>query len=97
MIGYDELETQFRLIKINRTIPKPRDLTEILQEDPLVYSSEEMVGILEMINEGNKTCGGLIKLCTAYGIVGFVKFLNGYYVTLVTQRKEVGCIVKKRK
>lgn len=45
-----------------------------------------------MVNEGNKTGGGLKKLCTAYGIVGFVKFLNGYYLTLVTQRKEVGCI-----
>jgi hypothetical protein len=58
----------------------------------LVYSSEEIAGVLEMVNEGNKNCGGLKKLCTAYGIVGFVKFLNGYYLTLVTQRKEVGCI-----
>lgn len=92
LVGFDELETQFRVIKINRTIVKPKDLSEIIQEDPLVYSSEEIVGILDMVNEGNKTCGGLKKLCTAYGIVGFVKFLNGYYLTMVTQRKEVGCI-----
>jgi phosphatidylinositol 3,5-bisphosphate 5-phosphatase len=45
-----------------------------------------------MINEGNKSNGGLIKLCTACGIVGFVKFLNGFYLTMITQKKEVGCI-----
>jgi hypothetical protein len=51
-----------------------------------------MSDILDMIAEGNRLSGGLIKICTAYAIVGFVKFLNGFYLTLVTQRKEVGNI-----
>lgn len=92
LVGFNELETAFRLIKINRTIPYPRELAEILREDPVIYSPKEIGDILDMIHEGNKTSGGLVKIATAVGIVGFVKFLNGYYLTLITQKKEVGCV-----
>lgn len=80
------------MLKINRENPNPRDISEIIREDPLTYTAEEINDILEMINEGNKNQGGLVKLCTACGIVGFVKFLNGFYLTMITQKKEVGCI-----
>lgn len=92
LVGSNELETACRLIKINRTILMPRQLAEIVREDPLIYSPGEIADVLDMIHEGNKTTGGLVKIATAVGIVGFVKFLNGYYLTLITQRKEVGCI-----
>lgn len=45
-----------------------------------------------MINEGNKASGGITKICSAYGIFGFIKFVSGYYLILITQRKEVGCL-----
>lgn len=92
MIGLNEAETQFRLLKIYRTIEHPDKLSDILREDSLTYSAQEIADVLDMISEGNRAYGGLIKICTAYGIVGFVKFLNGYYLTLITARKEVGCI-----
>lgn len=92
LVGFNDAETRFRLLKINRSIAKPKDLLEIVVEDPLVYNSEEIVDILNMISEGNKQSGGISKICSALGIVGFVRFLNGYYLTLITQRKEVGCI-----
>lgn len=79
-------------MKINRTIERPDKIGDIIHEDQSFYSSEEISDILEMIAEGNKQSGGLIKICTAYAIVGFVKFLTGFYLTLVTQRKEVGNI-----
>lgn len=91
-MGFDNSQTFFRLLKINREIANPRDLSEIVREDPLTYSAEEITDILDMISEGNKASGGLVKLCTACGIVGFIKFLNGYYLTMITQKKEVGCI-----
>jgi hypothetical protein len=55
-----------------------------------------------MIDEGNKTFGGLKKTCTSFGILGnmfqcsllsftgFVRFLNGYYLLLISKRKKVG-------
>lgn len=80
------------MIKINRAIDKPKLLSEILHEDDLVYSKDDIAEILGMINEGNRTSGGLTKICAAFGLVGFVKFLDCFYITLITQRKEVGCI-----
>lgn len=82
----------FRLLKINRLIQRPKSLAEIVREDDLVYTAADIAEILKMIDEGNKTSGGLVKICSAYGIVGFVRFLDCFYLTLITQRKEVGCI-----
>jgi hypothetical protein len=86
------METMFRLLKINRLIRYPRELSEIVREDGLVYSESDIAEILKMIDEGNKTSGGLVKICTACGMVGFVKFLDCFYLALITQKKEVGCI-----
>ncbi|KAJ1442963.1 SacI homology domain-containing protein [Ochromonadaceae sp. CCMP2298] len=92
LVGFNQQETQFRVLKINRQIAKPKELEEIVREDHLVYNSSEIAEVLQMIDEGNKSTGGLVKMCTAFGLVGFVKFLDCFYFTLITQRKEVGCI-----
>ena len=92
LVGYDSQETAFRLLKIDRRVEKPKSLEEILTEDPSIYTKEDLAEVLEMINEGNKSAGGLKKLFNAYGLVGFVKFLDCYYFTLITQKKKVGCI-----
>lgn len=36
--------------------------------------------------------GGLKPIAKAYGIVGFIKFLDCYYLTLITRRAKVGSI-----
>jgi SacI homology domain len=40
----------------------------------------------------NRGTGGLRRVTTAVGIVGFVRFLGCFYLTLITQRKRVGAI-----
>ena len=92
LVGFDSQETAFRILKIDRRVEKPRSLSEILTEDPSTYSKEDLADMLEMINEGNKSTGGLTKLANACGLVGFVKFLDCYYFTLITQKRKVGCI-----
>ena len=92
LIGCDANETQYRILKLNRSILKPKSLDEILFEDPVVYGGDELEGLLEMINDGNKSSGGIKQVTVAYGLVGFVKFLDCYYFTLITQRKKVGCV-----
>jgi hypothetical protein len=92
LVGCDAVETYFRVLKLNRSILKPKTLDEILTEDPLVYNKDELGFMLEMIHEGNKTTGGLTRTAVAYGLVGFVKFLDCYYFTLITQKKKVGCV-----
>lgn len=36
--------------------------------------------------------GGLKPICKAYGVLGFIRFLDCYYLTLITKRAKVGCI-----
>jgi hypothetical protein len=92
LVGNDLLETSYRVIKIDRRVIRPKSLQDIIKEDPNVYQKQELEDLLDMINEGNRTSGGLIKITEAYGIIGFVKFLDGYYLNLITQIKQVGCI-----
>ena len=47
------------------------------------FCREELKDMLEMIHEGNKAQGGLVRLQTGFGILGFVKFLDCYYLLLV--------------
>lgn len=92
LVGSDELETHFRVIKIDRRVERPKNLEQILREDPIVYSKDDMAEMLAMIHDGNKHVGGIVKIATAYGLVGFVKFLDCFYFTLITQRKLVGSV-----
>lgn len=82
----------FRLLKVNRSIRRPKSLSDIVFEDDLVYSAADIADVLKMIDEGNRASGGLVKICDGFGLVGFVRFLDCYYMNIITQRKEVGCI-----
>lgn len=84
--------------------PTLRPLSEFLIEDPNVYTQEEIKDMLEMIHDGNRvsrsdgkstvrnTGGGLNPIVKAFGVVGFIRFLDCYYLTLTTRRAKVGSI-----
>jgi hypothetical protein len=83
--------------------PTLRPLSDFLSEDPNVYSQEEIKDMLEMIHDGNRIVrsdgktdgqngGGLNPIVKAYGVVGFIRFLDCYYLTLTTRRAKVGSI-----
>eukprot|EP01039_Chlorochromonas_danica_P013742 gene13742-15956_t len=38
IVGFDAAQTFFRMLKINRENPNPRDISEIIREDPLTYT-----------------------------------------------------------
>ncbi|KAF4366961.1 hypothetical protein G4B88_029285 [Cannabis sativa] len=78
----------FRVLKIDRS--EPSDLN--LSEDPVVYSSQEIKNLLQRIAEGNRATGGLNFVAKVYGIAGCIKFLESYYLILVTKRRQIGCV-----
>ncbi|XP_028034235.1 polyphosphoinositide phosphatase isoform X1 [Bombyx mandarina] len=90
LIGSNNTETRFRVLKIDRT--DPRDLT--LVDDKVEYNKQEIHQLLNMIGFGNRTgrSAGLNKLVSAFGIVGFIRFLEGYYIILVTKRRKIAAI-----
>ncbi|KAI8531089.1 hypothetical protein RHMOL_Rhmol11G0110600 [Rhododendron molle] len=88
LIGSDRNKRFFRVLKIDRM--EPSDLN--LSEDPVVYSPQEVKSLLQRISEGNRATGGLTFVAKVYGIAGCVKFLESYYLILVTKRRQIGCV-----
>ena len=92
IVGCDFSLSYYRLLKIDRT--EPKDL--IIDDDNRKYSEEEINEILKMIDVGNTNSvnkiNGLQKTVSSFGIVGFVRFLEGYYILLITRRRKVAII-----
>ncbi|XP_027094603.1 phosphatidylinositol-3-phosphatase SAC1-like isoform X1 [Coffea arabica] len=88
LIGSDKNKRFFRVLKIDRM--EPSDLN--ISEDPVVYTSQEVKNLLQRIAEGNRATGGLTFVAKVYGIAGCIKFLESYYLVLVTKRRQIGCI-----
>ena len=91
IVGCDKRQASYRVLKILRaTAGGDAKLSDVASEDYCAYSKVELKEMLEMIHEGNRTHGGLSRVATGYGLLGFAKFLDCYYVILVTQRRKVG-------
>lgn len=76
-----------RVLKIDRT-----DVDLSVVEDSTDYDNEQLDLLLKMVDEGNKSQGGLTKVMDFFGIVGFVKFTSAWYLCIVTQRSVVGLL-----
>ena len=46
----------------------------------------------ETIEDGNKSSGGLKLKCSAWALLGFIRFTSAYYMLLVTKRSSVANI-----
>lgn len=87
--GGDISDKQFRMLRIDRTSP-PGQIA--LFEDDMTYDRRQMNDVLRSIDEGNKTTGGLRMKCAFWGLLGFIRFTEAYYMLLITQRKQVAMI-----
>ncbi|XP_069483684.1 polyphosphoinositide phosphatase [Ambystoma mexicanum] len=94
LVGSNHAETKYRVLKIDRT--EPKDLVVI--DDKHVYSQQEVRELLGRLDMGNRTkmgqkgSSGLSRAVSAFGVVGFVRFLEGYYIVLITKRRKMADI-----
>ncbi|KAG8444675.1 hypothetical protein GDO86_009734 [Hymenochirus boettgeri] len=94
LVGSNHAETRYRVLKIDRT--EPKDL--VIIDDKHVYSQQEVRELLGRLDLGNRTkmgqkgSSGLSRAVSALGSKGFVQFLEGYYVVLITKRRKMGDI-----
>ncbi|XP_076628632.1 polyphosphoinositide phosphatase FIG4 isoform X3 [Colletes latitarsis] len=95
LMGSNNALTRFRVLKIDRTEPKEL----IVVDDKREYTKDEIKDLVYMIDMGNLTragqrsnMGGVSRVISAFGIVGFVRFLEGYYIILVTKRCRVAVV-----
>lgn len=87
--GSDITDKFYKVLKIDRTAP-PGQLS--IFEDDIVYSKKEVTQLLTTIDDGNKATGGLRLKCSFWGILGFIRFTDSYYVLLITKRQQVAMI-----
>ncbi|XP_047986430.1 polyphosphoinositide phosphatase [Leguminivora glycinivorella] len=90
LIGSNNTQTRFRVLKIDRTDSKELALID----DKVEYNKQEIHQLLNMIGCGNRAgkTSGFNKLVSAFGIVGFIRFLEGYYIILVRKRRKIAMI-----
>eukprot|EP00058_Branchiostoma_floridae_P018686 XP_002604175.1 hypothetical protein BRAFLDRAFT_278184 [Branchiostoma floridae] len=95
LVGSNNRETKFRVLKIDRTEPKEL----VIIDDKVEYSQREVRELLSMLDVGNRATrpaqkggAGLTRTVSAFGIVGFVRFLEGYYIVLITKRRRVAIL-----
>lgn len=89
IVGADILDEKFRIIQIDRGA-EPGELQIV--EDEAIYTKAEMSQLLNKIDHGNKTSGGLKLRCGMWGLLGFIRFTGTYYMLLVTKRSQVAVI-----
>lgn len=89
VIGADVMDRRFRVLKIDRTADAG-DLS--VAEDEIVYSKKEMSQLLNAIDDGNKSTGGMKLKCSTWGLLGFIRFTGAYYMLLITKRSQVAMI-----
>ncbi|KAK8208043.1 phosphatidylinositol-3,5-bisphosphate 5-phosphatase [Zalaria obscura] len=87
--GSDITDKQFKILKIDRTAP-PGQLS--IFEDSTRYTKKEVQQMLTAIDDGNKATGGLRVRCNFWGILGFIRFTEAYYMLLITKRQQVAMI-----
>jgi hypothetical protein len=90
IVGSNSRESRFRVLEIDTTVEK--DKLEIFETSELPYTRNEIMNVLAGIEEESKSTGGLSKRLTAYGIIGFIRFTEGYYLQVITKRSVVAVI-----
>jgi hypothetical protein len=63
-----------------------------VSEDDIVYTKKEMSQLLNTVDDGNKSTGGMKLKCSTWGLLGFVRFTGTYYMLLITKRSQVAMI-----
>jgi hypothetical protein len=89
IVGADVLEKQYRVLKIDRT-SGPGHLS--IFEGDISYSKREKYQLLNTIGDGNKATGGIKLKGNYWGVLGFIRFTEAYYMLLITKRNQVAVL-----
>ncbi|KAK9316417.1 SacI homology domain-containing protein [Lipomyces starkeyi] len=88
LIGSNMNDTRFRVLKIDLTADHG-DLS--LTQDDTIYTHSQIIELLEAIQDGNPV-GGLTKRLTSWGVIGFIRFTQYYYMSVITKRSAVALL-----
>ena len=89
LIGSDVLDKRYRVLKIERTAP-PGQLS--ITEDETVYTRGEVNELLNTIEDGNRAVGGMRSRGTFWGLLGFIRFTEAFYMLLIKKKRQIATI-----
>lgn len=90
VVGVDVSEQKYRILKVDRMTEDDDELS--ITDDKILYNMREMNQLLDTIDDGNKGTGGIKLRCTTWGILGFIRFTNAYYMLLITKKSTVAMV-----
>jgi hypothetical protein len=84
LIGTDKTLQRQHVIKIHKRddLTQDYELSDIIEEDTATYNAESFESYLMELKA--KFHPVTTKIRRAYGILGFVRFLKGFYLILIT-------------
>lgn len=89
IVGSDLTDSLFKLLRVDRT-SAPGQIN--IFEDDTVYERQQLNEVLTSIDVGNKATGGLKLQYVFWGLLGFIRFTEAYYMLIVTKRQQVAMI-----
>ena len=66
VVASNTSDSRHRMLKIDRTVQEEL----VIMEDDAIYSGKQMSNVLKMLEDGNKSAGGLGKARVFFGIAG---------------------------
>ena len=91
LIGTDKTFRRQQILKINKKndtdMAKDYNLADIIEENRNTYDEESFEDFLLYLK--GRYSPVTTRVNRAYGILGFVKFLRGYYLVLITSRQRI--------
>lgn len=85
IVGSNAKESLFRVLEIN----KDKSEVTIIEDKLYFYTRKDMV---ELINGLNENEGGIQKIAKGYGLLGLIKFTQGYYLSIITKCSQVAIL-----
>jgi len=87
IVGSNGRETMFRVLEIDLTTAK-EELSIV--EDNVFFTRKEIMNVLSRLEETNVE--GLTKRLTGFGLLGFIRFTDCYYLCVVTKRSPIAIL-----
>ncbi|CCH45607.1 hypothetical protein BN7_5190 [Wickerhamomyces ciferrii] len=87
IVGSNGRETMFRVLEIDLTTPK-EELSIV--EDNVFFTRKEIMDVLSKLEETSEE--GLMKRLTGFGLLGFIRFTDCYYLCVVTKRSPIAIL-----
>ncbi|KAJ8502831.1 hypothetical protein ONZ45_g11400 [Pleurotus djamor] len=108
LVASNASDSRHRIIKIDRTGARESSQSDTeghvgdetlnssypldIVEDDAEYTGKQMSAMLKMLDDGNRSSGGLGRARVFFGVVGFIRFTAGYYMVVITKRSVVALL-----